>query len=51
MPASVRHLLHLVGGDRLLLAASPEHKLLIAYPTPAVDAMLLAYHTTNGARQ
>ena len=50
VPASVRHLVHLDGGDRLLLAASPAHSLVVAYPTRALDAMLVAYHSTNGAR-
>lgn len=50
VPASVRHLVHLAGGDQLLLAASPERDLLVAYPAHVLDAMLVNYHLTCGAR-
>jgi hypothetical protein len=43
--ASIRHLMCLTAGTRLLLAASPDRNLLICYPPAALDAMILAYHS------
>ena len=47
LPAPVRHLLRLQAGDRLLLVACPDRGLLVAYPTSALDAMVLAHHSTG----
>lgn len=44
LPASVRHLIRLKAGDRLLLAACQSRSFLLAYPPAAVEAMVLAYH-------
>lgn len=46
LPASVRHFCRLAPGARLLVAACPDHDLLAAYTTSALDAMLLAYHVS-----
>jgi hypothetical protein len=46
LPASVRHQCRLDAGDRLLLVACPDRGLLLAYPTPVLDTMVLAYHAT-----
>jgi hypothetical protein len=44
LPAEVRRGCRLAGGDRLLVAAHPDHDVLVAYNVFAVEAMLLAYH-------
>lgn len=47
LPASVRHALRLQPGDRLLVAARPDIDLLVAYPTSALDQVLLSYHSAH----
>jgi hypothetical protein len=49
LPADLRHALDLNPGDRLLLAAHPEHGVLVAYPMGTLDALLNS-HTDAEAR-
>ncbi|MBN1171102.1 MAG: hypothetical protein JXA67_02915 [Micromonosporaceae bacterium] len=44
LPAAVRWALRLEPGCRLLLAACPSRRLLVAYPLAVVDAMVAGYH-------
>jgi hypothetical protein len=46
LPLSVRHACRLRAGDRLLLVACPDRSLLVAYTMSALDAMVLAHHST-----
>ena len=47
LPARIHRSLRLAAGQRLLIAAIPDHDLLIAYTMAAVDAMVLAFHATT----
>lgn len=47
LPASVRHQICLGVGDRVLVAACPDRGLLVAYPMPIVDTMILTYHRSR----
>jgi hypothetical protein len=51
LPASVRHRCRLSCGDRILTAAWPDHGLLVLYPKPALDALLLEYHGRHAAEE
>lgn len=44
LPATVRHWCGLVPGDRVLLAADPDHGLLVVHPPAALDAMVSQFH-------
>lgn len=46
IPVRIQHVLKLARGDQLLVAALTQHDLLIAHTLAAVDAMVLAYHST-----
>ncbi|MDP9792926.1 hypothetical protein J2S43_001438 [Catenuloplanes nepalensis] len=51
LPASVRHRCRLSSGDRVLTAAWPDHGLLVLYPKPTLDALLLEYHGRHAAEE
>jgi hypothetical protein len=44
LPAHVRHHFRLVPGDRVLLAAIPDHELLVIHQPAALDDMLSQRH-------
>lgn len=44
LPAMVRHWCGLVPGDRVLLAADPDQRLLVVHPPAALDAMVSQFH-------
>lgn len=46
IPVPIQHILKLARGDQLLVAALTQHDLLVAHTLAAVDAMVLAYHST-----
>ncbi|HZM80514.1 MAG TPA: hypothetical protein VFC19_32660 [Candidatus Limnocylindrales bacterium] len=46
IPPRIQHVLQLARGDHLLVAALAQHDILIAHTLAAVDAMVLAYHST-----
>ncbi|WP_141995489.1 AbrB/MazE/SpoVT family DNA-binding domain-containing protein [Amycolatopsis cihanbeyliensis] len=46
LPAPVRRRCGFRPGDRVLLAADPDHRVLVVHPTVALDRMLIAYHTS-----
>ena len=49
LPAAARRWCALQPGDRLLLAAAPQHDLLLVHTMTALDAMVSAFHqTTHG---
>jgi hypothetical protein len=48
LPASIRHSCGLVPGDRLLMAADREQQIVVAYTIAALDAIILAWHTSCG---
>lgn len=50
LPARVRHVCRLDTGARLLVAASADRDLLVAYPASSVETSLLAYHKALGHR-
>jgi hypothetical protein len=45
LPAPVRRRCGLHPGNRVLLAADPEHGVLVVHPLSALDTMITAYHT------
>jgi hypothetical protein len=49
LPADLRHALRLNPGDRLLVVAHPHQGLLVVYTMPALDAMVLGYHSSLAA--
>jgi len=46
IPLRIQHVLKLARGDQMLVAAFAQYDLLIAHTLAAVDAMVLAYHST-----
>jgi AbrB family looped-hinge helix DNA binding protein len=46
LPAPVRRRCGLHPGDRVLLAADPEHGVLVVHPLSALDTMITTYHTS-----
>ena len=46
LPADLRHSMRLKPGDRLLVVAHPYQGLVVAYTMPALDAMVLGYHSS-----
>lgn len=44
--ALVRRRCGIHAGDRLLLAADPGHGVLVVHPLAALDALLVAHHTS-----
>jgi hypothetical protein len=48
VPAAVRRWWALAAGDRVLLAAAPDHGVLVVHTMAALDAMLVRYHTAVG---
>ena len=51
LPATVRHLTRLRGGDRILLAACSDRDLLLAYSMAALDDMVKAFHSSATGRR
>lgn len=45
LPLSARRWCHLQAADRVLLAATPEHDLLVIYTMAALEAMVTAFHS------
>jgi len=46
LPATVRHRSGLHPRDHVLVAADPNHDVLVVHPLTALDAMVTAYHAT-----
>ncbi len=46
LPAPVRRRCGLATGDRVLLAADPNHGVLVVHPLSALDTMITAYHAS-----
>ena len=44
LPAPVRHMLRVQPGDRFLMLACPDRDILVAFTTPAVDAMIINHY-------
>lgn len=44
LPTAARHWCALTSGDRVLLAAAPEHQLVLIHTMAALDAMVTAFH-------
>lgn len=44
LPAVVRHRFSIEAGDRILLAAFEEHRVVVAYPLATLDRALAAFH-------
>jgi bifunctional DNA-binding transcriptional regulator/antitoxin component of YhaV-PrlF toxin-antitoxin module len=51
LPVHARHRHGIGQGDRVLLAASPEHALVIVYPPSALDEMITSYHTARAEKE
>ncbi|MBQ6640301.1 MAG: hypothetical protein IJH84_04605, partial [Saccharopolyspora sp.] len=45
VPLSARRWCHVQAADRVLLAATPEHDLLVIYTMAALEAMVTAFHS------
>lgn len=50
LPPAVRDAFGLKPGDRMLLAAFPDHGALVTYTIAALDAMIRTYHQSHPAR-
>ncbi len=48
LPAGVRRWCAIRPGDRVLLAADPQHQLLLIHTTAALDAMIISFHSSPG---
>jgi hypothetical protein len=46
LPATVRHRSGLSGGELVLLAADPNHDVLVVHPLTALDEMITGYHAS-----
>jgi hypothetical protein len=46
IPSHARHPHGITPGDRVLIAAAPDHGLVIVYPLSALDEMISRYHST-----
>lgn len=46
LPAPVRRRCGLATGERVLLAADPQHGILVVHPLSALDTMITAYHAS-----
>jgi hypothetical protein len=46
IPAAVRHWCVVGAGDRVLLAAAPDHGVLVVHTMAALDAMVMRYHAS-----
>ncbi len=46
LPAAVRHRVGVGPGDQVLIAADPNHDVLVVHPLAAVDSMIAAYHAS-----
>lgn len=46
LPAAVRHRSGLRARDRVLVAADPNHDVLVVHPLAALDTMITAYHAS-----
>jgi hypothetical protein len=46
LPAPVRHRSGLDGGELVLLAADPNHDVLVVHPLAALDEMITGYHAS-----
>jgi hypothetical protein len=44
LPASVRHRRGFCPGQQVLIAADPDHDVLVVHPLAALDSMVVAYH-------
>jgi hypothetical protein len=47
LPAGIRHAIRLRPADRLLAVACPEVDLLMLYPMPVLETMILAHHRAS----
>lgn len=47
IPAPIRHWCAINSGDQVLLAAVPEHDVLLLHPAATLDEMVLEYHTSS----
>nr|WP_052477725.1 hypothetical protein [Kibdelosporangium sp. MJ126-NF4]CEL13543.1 hypothetical protein [Kibdelosporangium sp. MJ126-NF4]CTQ99228.1 hypothetical protein [Kibdelosporangium sp. MJ126-NF4] len=47
LPAAARHATRLEAGARLLVIASPTHRMLAVYPASTLDKILLDHHTAQ----
>jgi hypothetical protein len=45
LPSHVRHPHGIKPGDHVLIAAAPEHRLVLVYPLAALDDMISRYHS------
>jgi hypothetical protein len=46
LPLAIRRAFGLEAGERLLMAACPDHDLLVVYTMASLDAIILAYHAS-----
>jgi hypothetical protein len=44
LPAAARHACCIAPGDRILLAAEPDDRVLLVHPLATVDAMVAHFH-------
>jgi hypothetical protein len=49
LPAAVRHLLGVTGGDRVLVATRPEQDAVLVYPMPVVIRLLAAFDDVDAS--
>jgi bifunctional DNA-binding transcriptional regulator/antitoxin component of YhaV-PrlF toxin-antitoxin module len=51
IPARARRRCGIMPSDHVLLAAAPDHGIVIVYPLSAVDEMIVRYHSTYSGIQ